>query len=578
MSIEFRPNGDGTYDCYVIMGRMDTEFAADFMHGEKGQSLLGLIRRSKLAVRTVRFVLAGSLALAVPLAKVAAGEPEARYAMSYVYFGSSQTQANNVLRAKDTLSVVSPSYFDLNADGSLKRSNISRDFIRTMHQNGIRVVPFLSNHWDRTSGVNALSNVDRLAAQLVDAINDYGLDGVNVDIENVTEKQRTQYTELVRRLRESLPSDKEVSVAVAANPSGWNTGWHGSYDYAELGKYADHLFIMAYDEHYQGGAPGPVAGYSFVQRSIEYALRYVPSDKIVLGIPFFGRVWNSEGSVKGIGISNHQVDTLRTLYGGNVTYDKVSRSPKYTFTIREGDPSYTLVGTALPPGSYEVWFENSDSIKEKLALVGRYNLKGSGNWSAGQESPDVWEYYELWLNGKYFSDIHGHFAKDDIIRITADGIMKGVSASEFAPLDPLTRAQAAVIFSRLLSLPAGGEAAYSDIAGHWAEEQISAATAAGLFQGYDDNTFRPEAAVTREEISVLLARVLGAEERVRAVLSFPDVHMERWSYEEITALAELGIISGYEDGYFLPERAINRGEMAALVNRTRAHLPEDYLK
>lgn len=187
MSIEFRPNGDGTYDCYVMMGRMDTEFAADFMHGEKGQSLLGLIRRSKLAVRTVRFVLAGSLALAVPLAKVAAGEPEARYAMSYVYFGSSQTQANNVLRAKDTLSVVSPSYFDLNADGSLKRSNISRDFIRTMHQNGIRVVPFLSNHWDRTSGVNALSNVDRLAAQLADTINDYGLDGVNVDIENVTE-------------------------------------------------------------------------------------------------------------------------------------------------------------------------------------------------------------------------------------------------------------------------------------------------------------------------------------------------------------------------------------------------------
>ena len=62
------------------------------------------------------------------------------------------------------------------------------------------------------------------------------------------------------------------------------------------------------------------------------------------------------------------------------------------------------------------------------------------------------------------------------------------------------------------------------------------------------------------------------------MLSFPDVHMERWSYEEITALAELGIISGYEDGYFLPERAINRGEMAALVNRTRAHLPEDYLK
>ena len=156
-----------------------------------------------------------------------------------------------------------------------------------MHQNGIRVVPFLSNHWDRTSGVNALLMLTDWRRSFADTINDYGLDGVNVDIENVTEKQRTQYTELVRRLRESLPSDKEVSVAVAANPVVGTPAGTAHTTMRNWGKYADHLFIMAYDEHYQGGAPGPVAGYSFVQRSIEYALRYVPSDKIVLGIPFF---------------------------------------------------------------------------------------------------------------------------------------------------------------------------------------------------------------------------------------------------------------------------------------------------
>lgn len=574
MTIDFRPNGDGTYDCYVKVGKMDTEFASDFIHGKKGQSLLRLIRNSNLAVRTVRFVLAGSLALAVPAAAMAAGQPDARYAMSYVYFGSSQTQIQNVLRAKDTLSVVSPSYFDLYSDGSLKRRNISPDFIRAMHNNAIRVVPFLSNHWDRQAGVNALANPGRLAAQIVEAIEEYGLDGVNVDIENVTEKQRAQYTELVRLLRQSLPAQKEVSVAVAANPNGWNTGWHGSYDYAELGKYADHLFIMAYDEHYQSGPAGPVAGMPFVRRAIEYATRFVPPEKLVLGIPFFGRVWNGDGTVQGVGISINQIDTLQSLYGGTVTYDEKTSSPKLAFTIKEGDPPYTLVGQTLPAGTYEVWFENSDSIKEKLSLIGKYGLKGAGNWSAGQESPDVWEYYELWLNGKYFSDIHGHFAKDDIIRITADGIMKGVNASEFAPMAPLTRAQAAVVFSRLLSLSANGESPYPDTAGHWAEPQIIAATEAGLFKGFEDNTFRPEDAVTREEIAVLLARVLGAEEGARSGLSFPDVAPERWSFQEITALAELGIVNGYEDGHFLPERAINRGEMAALVGRTRAHLPE----
>ena len=126
MTIDFRPNGDGTYDCYVKVGKMDTEFASDFIHGKKGQSLLRLIRNSNLAVRTVRFVLAGSLALAVPAAAMAAGQPDARYAMSYVYFGSSQTQIQNVLRAKDTLSVVSPSYFDLYSDGSLKGGTLAR--------------------------------------------------------------------------------------------------------------------------------------------------------------------------------------------------------------------------------------------------------------------------------------------------------------------------------------------------------------------------------------------------------------------------------------------------------------------
>ena len=137
----------------------------------------------------------------------------------------------------------------------------------------------LSNHWNRASGEAALANPEKLAQSIADAIIANNLDGVNVDIENVTHTHRSAYTELVRLLRQKLPAEKEVSVAVAANPNGWTTGWHGSYDYAELAKYADYLMVMAYDESWEGSSAGPVASYSFVKRSIEYALEHTTANK-----------------------------------------------------------------------------------------------------------------------------------------------------------------------------------------------------------------------------------------------------------------------------------------------------------
>lgn len=562
-----RENGDGTYDIIIEAGRGDIELAQDFLQGRRGQSLLEFIRRNNLKMRAVKLLVAGGLLFSIPFAQLQMKAEDTKYAMSYVYFGTPAQQINNVLQSGSALSVVSPSYFDINADGSLKLNGISDDFIRAMHNSGIRVVPFLSNHWDRQAGVNALSRMDELVEGIASAVEQHGLDGVNVDIENVTEKQRDAYSELVRRLRGRLPADKEVSVAVAANPKGWTTGWHGSYDYAALGEAADHLFIMAYDEHYQGGEAGAVASIGFVQDSVEYALKYVPADKVVLGIPFFGRLWGGNGAMNGYGVSLNRAAELVEQFGGTVTYDTAARSPKAEFTIPAGGASAVVGGKTLPAGRYTLWYENSDSIKAKLNLVGKYGLKGAGNWSAGQETQDVWDYYELWLNGSYFSDIHSHFAKDAIIRITADGIMKGVSASEFAPGASLTRAQAAAILTRMLELPAGGAAPFTDTAGHWAERDIAAAAEAGLLRGYPDGSFRPEEAVSREEAAVLLARAMGTTSG-RGV-RFADVAPERWSYDEISALAQLGILNGYEDGRFHPELDIGRGEMAAVVDRMR---------
>lgn len=322
--------------------------------------------------------------------------------LGYMYFGNSQDYVSLVKQTASSVNTVSPSYFDINPNGTLKLTyNLDPAFIAAMHVQGVRVVPFLSNHWDRELGRALLANKELAAQQIADAVARYNLDGVNVDIENVTEVDRANYTEFVRLLREKIPAWKEVSVAVAANPNGWITGWHGSYDYNSLAKYADYLMIMTYDESFPGGEAGPVASQPWVDKSVQYALNQkVAADKIVIGIAQYGRFWIQGQTYGGFGIPNWQVEQLIKQYNGSVIFDEVSKTPKAVITIKAGDPKPVVSGTTLGAGTYTVWYENEESIRQKLLLVAKYNLRGVGNWSIGQENKEVWNSYTTTLPTK----------------------------------------------------------------------------------------------------------------------------------------------------------------------------------
>ncbi|MBM7662512.1 LysM repeat protein [Bacillus mesophilus] len=340
--------------------------------------------------------------LKVPLVaglETAAVAEELSFNMGYLYHGSSNTYMETMKHTQGSINVVSPTYFDINADGSLKLTQVlDRYFIASMQSNGIRVVPFLSNHWDRALGEKALDNREALTDQIAEAVRIYNLDGVNIDIENVTHEYRDEYTEFTRMLRAKIPADKEVSVAVAANPRGFTLGWHGSYDYQSLGAASDYLMIMAYDESYTGSEPGPVASIQFVEKSIQYAINNgVPREKIVLGIGHYGRYWKEGATVGGNGMANEHVAQAIKMYNGVVTFDEVTMSPKATFTINEGDPGLNVYGRILQPGNYTVWFENEQSIRAKFELVEKHGIKGTGNWGLEQENPQFWDSFSQWV-------------------------------------------------------------------------------------------------------------------------------------------------------------------------------------
>ncbi len=495
-----------------------------------------------------------------------------KFNMSYLYFGQSSTYIKQVLKTNNSLDSVSPSYFNLQSDGILK-STVDANFVDQMHQMNIRVVPFLSNNWDREIGRKALSNRDSLVKEIVDEVNQYHLDGINIDIEHLTEADRDNYTDFVKLLREQLPEEKELSVAVAANPHAVTTGWPASYDYEKLGMYSDYLMLMTYDESYYGSTPGPVSSIDYAEKSIQYALTKVPANKIVLGIPFYGRYWQV-GYKGGNGIPLTNVNDLINTYGGKVYFDDKSKSPYAYIYIPYGHYVY-VHGKRLYPGRYVIWYENDQSIKMKLNLVQKYNLLGTGSWSLNEAPEEIWDYYDPWLNGRhYFIDTENHWAELDILSMLQKGWMIGTSQYKFSPNKPLTRAQGTVVLVRALGLNrinSDDTNFFTDVSdGNWAKESIEVAYQNGLVSGVAKDKFDPNAPLTRAQMAAILSRVIKNKQAVtidNTVSPFSDVSTSNWAYKNIVTLNQLNIFSGYNDGLFHPKDIVTRAQMAALMDR-----------
>jgi len=514
------------------------------------------------------------------------------HTMTYMYGGTTTTYKNYIDRATHVLDEVCVDYFDIVDGGMLSCPKMSHEFVNYAHENGLTVTALISNHWDRNSGIAALSNMYTLTDLIAVKVYEYNLDGVNVDIQNVTQVQREGYVEFVQLLRGKLP-DKIVSVSVAANPNGWTTGWHGSYDYAALAANSDYLMIMAYDESWYGSEAGPVASYTFVKRSLDYALRYTTADKLVLGVPFYGRYWREGDAAGGSAMTQKDVENLKSNYMFAEAYmsDEGIQSSKVTIIIQKDDVKPKLWGgTTLSEGRYTVYYDNKQSLLSKLELANMYGLKGTGSWAIGQEDAYTWEMYAEFLEIEelpqeeepkpelnpddsdkvLLEDIDAHWAKSSIIIAAEKGWLRGRENNLFAPDEFLTRAECAAVIARVSDIsrsPMSND--FLDTAKHWARDYIADVRYSGIVEGYD-NMFYPDRYITREEFCVIVDRTFNIVATVNFHNNiFSDITPQGnpWAYNAIIKLAESEIINGYEDGSFRSGGHITRAETAAILGR-----------
>jgi len=487
------------------------------------------------------------------------------YTLVYLFGGSTTTYLDNISFAPNKISTAAPSYFDLDENGNLVLNGIDKKFIDECHNNNIKVTPLLSNHWDKKVGNAALDNREKLADQIAWAVYQYDLDGVNVDIENVNHLYRDKYTNFVKLLRDRMPN-KIITTAVAANPNGWSSGWHGSYDYTALAKYSDYLMLMAYDESYQGSLPGPVASASFVENSIKYALKHTIPDKIVLGIPFYGRYWKEGSPTGGYGITSLDVEYLLANYSGTKTYDNATKSAKAVITIKDTDTLPVLWGkNKLTPGVYTIWYDDIKATEYKISLAKKYMLKGIGCWAIGQEVKEVWSSFE---DAAIFDDVVYHWARGSVEKAYDKGWMVGTNKWEFKPDRPITRAEVAVTLVRVANLK--NETAqnyFFDTQNHWAKNEIAVARKYNFLQGTGQNLFAPDRYITREEVAQMIDNIfnlsIGVDFHKEDLM---DIDESMWSYESIALLYSNKIIKGYPDKKFYPYKNITRAEFATILD------------
>lgn len=147
--------------------------------------------------------------------------------------------------------------------------------------------------------------------------------------------------------------------------------------------------------------------------------------------------------------------------------------------------------------------------------------------------------------------------------------IKGYPDGTFRPDREITRAEAAVIFARIMNLEVQKEYEniYKDVSiKHWASNYIQAVTEAGVFKGYKDNTFSPEAPITRAELAVVISKYLKLISVRPLNLHFNDIE-DHWALNYIEGIARFNIIDGYEDCSFRPDQKIKRSEAVSMINK-----------
>lgn len=294
------------------------------------------------------------------------------------------------------INVISPTWFYLNDNAGNLHNLASADYVSYCHQHNIEVWPTVNNlenkEADSTYVLTHSSTRHNLVNQIVSMAIQYNLDGINLDFEAMDgAKVQDAYIQFVRELSLKCANNGIVLSVDNYVP----TAYTAFYNRAEQANFADYVVIMGYDEHYAGSEIGSVASIDWVTEGVENTLKEVPAEQVILGMPFYTRIWCSTPD-------NDDSDT-------EIIYDITSSACSMSYAnkvVESNNAEKQWIDSCgqyyakyeVDDSIYEVWLEDTASAEQRLKLLDTYSLAGASFWKLGLESDEIWDTVIKYIN------------------------------------------------------------------------------------------------------------------------------------------------------------------------------------
>lgn len=302
---------------------------------------------------------------------------------------TNSTANDNLLSVLDQskgINTISPTWFSIaNNEGAIT-SLASERYVQRAHNAGIEVWALCDDFNPEIDMVELLSHTSRrekLENELIANAIKFGLDGINIDFENITAKSAPHYLQFLRELSIKCRNNGIVLSVDNYIPAPYNS----FYDIEEQGKIVDYVVIMAYDEHHASSEEsGSVSSIGFFKEAIENTLQSASKERVIIGLPFYTRLWteSNDGNLRTEAYAMSRIQSVLEDNGVKSKWDEATGQNYAEFKTEDG--------------LNKVWLEDEKSIELRMKAASDADVAGMAYWKLGMEKESIWKVIQKFVN------------------------------------------------------------------------------------------------------------------------------------------------------------------------------------
>ncbi len=298
-----------------------------------------------------------------------------------VFSKSSNDDLLSMVDGTTGINVISPTWFSIANENGEITSLASEKYVKQAHKLGMDVwalVDDFNKEIDKPKLFGRTSSREKLSNELIAAAIRYDLDGLNIDFEQIKADYSKSYIQFLRELSVKCRNNGLILSIDNYIPAAYNK----FYDREEQGIIADYIICMAYDEHFSGSEEsGSVSSIDYVTQSLADTKKEVPTEKIIMALPFYTRLWRETKDGDKVKVSSEaysMVKAEKLLQNKNVTLEWNGEIGQYYGQYQEEG------------ATFKMWLEDEKSYETKLKAVFSEPIAGVAAWKLGLEKQSIW--------------------------------------------------------------------------------------------------------------------------------------------------------------------------------------------